>query len=362
MLVIIGLIVLLVALAAAAFFWLRQPPSVPEPGAGEGEGTPAAPPEGTIEIVVAAQDIPRGKRITSDSVQPAAWPEASIPAEALTDVESALGRFARVDIVRGMPVVEGMLVEELADLGAVGSDAAVQIPEGKVAYALPVGRYSGVAWALQPGDHVDVIISFLLAELDEEFQTILPNFMTCVQPSEGEECQSGVMGRLEVLPNGWIVNLTPGETQRPRLLTQMTVQDATVLRVGDWPVEEEAPPAQAQPQEGEEVLVEEQAQQQAAPVIERASIEPLTLVVSPQDAMVLKYAQEAGADIDLVLRSANDSGQTVDTDTVTLQYIFDRYNMELPPRLPYGVTPPLNGLPLSAADEVGAASGGERVE
>ena len=90
-------------------------------------------------------------------------------------------------------------------------------------------------------------------------------------------------------------------------------------------------------------------------MIERAPIEPLTLVVSPQEAMVLKYAHEAGADIDLVLRSANDSGQTLDTDMVTLQYIFDLYNMELPPRLPYGVTP----LDL---DEVQTAGGGERVQ
>jgi pilus assembly protein CpaB len=351
MLVIIGLVVVLVALLAAVFFWLRQPPSAPGPETGEEEGTPTGPPEGMVEIVVAAQDIPRGNRITNDSVQTAAWPEESLPEGALDNLDSALGRFARVEIVRGVPVIENMLTEEIVDLGAVGSDAAVQIPEGKVAIALPVGRYAAVAWALQPGDHVDVILSFQLEDLDEEFQTTLPNSFTCVQPLEGEGCQSGRLGRLEVLPNGWVVNLYPDGEPRSRLLTQMSVQDATVLRVGEWPVEEGAP-AQAQPEEGEEVVVEEEGQQ-PAPVIERASIEPLTLIVAHQDAMVLKYAQEVGADIDLVLRSAKDSGQAVDTDTVTLQYIFDRFNMELPPKLPYGVTP---------LDGVEAVAGAERVE
>ena len=93
--------------------------------------------------------------------------------------------------------------------------AEQKIPPGKVAYALPVGRYSGVAWAIRPGDHVDVIISLLVVDLDEEFQTILPNNASCVQPPEGEGCQGGVLGRLEVLPNGWVVNLRPSEEQRP---------------------------------------------------------------------------------------------------------------------------------------------------
>jgi hypothetical protein len=198
---------------------------------------------------------------------------------------------------------------------------------------------------------VDVIISLLVMELDEEFQTTLPNNMSCVQPPEGEGCQSGVMGRLEVLPNGWVVNLTPNEGQRPRLVTQLTVQDAIVLRVGDWPDEEGAPPREEeeeQPQEGE-------AQPQPPP---RAEVEPLTLIVTPQDAMVLKYAEEVGANIDLVLRSAGDTGQ-IATESVTLQYIFERFNVELPPRLPYGITPPLKSLQPGAAGQ--GVGGGEAV-
>jgi hypothetical protein len=133
-------------------------------------------------------------------------------------------------------------------------------------------------------------------------------------------------------------------------VTQLTVQDAVVLRIGDWPGEEEAPPVEEeQPEE-----VEGQPQ----PVVSsRAAVEPLTLIVTPQDAMVLKYAGEIGASIDLVLRSSADTG-LISTTSVTLQYIFDRFEIEQPPKLPYGLTPPLRSLqPGAAGAEVGAGEG-----
>ncbi len=353
MLVIVGFIVLVGAVAVGVLLWVKGRATPPDTGAVSeevgGEVVGVIPPESTI--VVAAQNIPRGTRITSDTVQTAPWPEAWVPEGALKDVGDALGRIARVDIVLEMPITEGMLTAEPGDLAAIGSDVALQIPPGKVAYALPVRRYSSVAWALQPGDRVDVIISLMVTELDEEFQSILPNNASCVQPPEGEECQSGVMGRLEVLPNGWVVNLTPGGETRPRLVTQLTVRDAMVLRVGDWPVEEEE---EAEPGGGERLEQPEGVEVEPTPP-PRATVEPLTLVVTPQDAMVLKYMEELGASIDLVLRSAGDTGRAT-TDSVTLQYIFDRFNVELPPKLPYGVTPALQSMP-----EAGGGGRGESV-
>jgi len=357
-LILIGLIVLLGAVAVGVILWRigglgAKPAPSPEVTGEAGEaGVYVEPPTGMLEIVVAAQNIPRGTRITADAVQKANWPDTSVPQGTLTNVEDALGRIARLDMVLDMPVTEGMVTDKPGDLGGMGSDAALQIPAGKVAYALPVSRYAGVAWALQPGDHVDVIISLLVTDLDEEFQTALPDNAACVQPPEGEECQGGIMGRLQVLGNGWVVNLTPGEAQRPRLVTQMTVQDAIVLYIGDWSLEEGvptpeggAPPVDVQAAEGEA----------PPPAPTRAAVEPVTLIVTPQDAMVLKYAEEVGASIDLVLRSAGDVNQ-VPTESVTLQYLFERFGIELPPKLPYGVTPPIYSLPSSTSS--GSVAGG----
>jgi pilus assembly protein CpaB len=348
-LLILGVVLLLATVAVGVLMWRRtmQAEPTPPPVDEEGGAVPYAPAEGK-QIVVAAQDIPRGTLITEQSgaVVAATWPQDTPVVEvALTDPTDAYGRIARVDIVRGSPILSKMLATGAGELGAAGSDAALQIPAGRVAYALPVARYSAVAWALQPGDRVDVMISLLMVDLDEEFQTLLPNQAACISPPEGEECQSGTLGRLQTLPNGWVVNVRPQGQQRPRLVTQLTIQDAKVLRVGDW---EEEPEPTPPPEGGEEAA--------PTPV---PKVKPLTLAVTPQDAVALKYAREIGANIDLVLRSPGDANKTVETESVTLEYLFEQFNIEQPPKLPYGVTPPLNALEPGSTDEGGGGGEGE---
>ncbi len=359
-LLIVGVILLIAVVVAGFFLWRRtqQAPAAP-PSLGEADESSAKPyvPPDVRDIIVAAQDIPRGTLITprSGAVVTATWPQDSAAVElAIKKASEAYGRIARVDIVRGSPILEKMLAAGPEELGATGSDAALRIPSGRVAYALPVARYSAVAWALQPGDRVDVIISLLVVDLDEEFQTLLPNDSTCVSPTEGEGCQGGAVGRLETLPNGWVVKVVPSGEQRPRLVTNLTVQDAKVLRVGDWEEQERTPDpaAEEQPAEGEE----------ATPV-PTPKVRPLTLAVTPQDAVTLKYAQEIGANIDLVLRSVGDANETFETESVTLEYLFEHFNIEQPPKLPYGITPPLEALEPGSTEiveeDTGGAAGGE---
>jgi len=266
------------------------------------------------------------------AVQLKPWPEDSMPDGAMTDLEDIYNRTVRTDIPRGMPILASMLGE-----GPSGSVASLQIPEGKVGYALPVARYSSVAWALQPGDYVDVIVSFLLVDIDEEFQSIEPNQAQCFSPADDPACaaMAGAMGRLEVLPNGWLVNLRPSESQRPRLVSQMTVQNALVLRVGDWPLpgREEVDPSGVEPapEEGREDTT--QPAQST-----RLSVAPLTLAVTREDAMVLDYLQLANTHITLVLRGAGDDGRAA-TSPVTLQYLMDSYAIEAPAKLPYSIDP-----------------------
>lgn len=337
-----GLIVLLGVLAVGVYMLLGQG-EVAAPPAAEGEPV-ATPTPATEPIVVAAQDIPRGMRLSEAMVEDGAltisrWSPGAAPDNAVRSLEYAYGRMAKVDIVRGTPILEGMLTDLPGEFGAAGSDAALQIPENRVAYALPVARYSSVAWALQPGDHVDIILSLLMVDLDEEFQSAPPNEYTCVSPAEGEECQSGTIGRLESLPVGWIVNVTPTEGQRPRLVTQLTIQNAAVLQVGDWP--DAGPQAPEPTPVTDEEGVEEPAGEPVQPAL--PPVRPVTLAVTRQEAIALDYAQAVGARINFVLRRAGDEG-TSSTQSVTLEYLMEQYDIELPPKLPHGVTPPLSEL------------------
>jgi Flp pilus assembly protein CpaB len=298
-----------------------------------------------IPIVVSAQDIGPGTELTSDAIILQDWQEESVPLGAFTDLEDVTGERVRVSVPRGMPILEDMLIEEGVGPGA-GSLASWMIPEneGMVAYALPATRYTSIAWALKAGDSVDVLISFLLVDLDEEFQTTLPNYANCFSPPVGEECQSSPLGRFEVLPNGWLVNLTPTGDQFPRLVTQMTIQNALVLRVGDWtdaPAVSDAEEDTGTVTDGDTITGTTTATIEQAMPGER----PVTLAITRQDAAILEFARLNNARITLVLRHATDTG-IAGTQPVTLQYLMNRYNIETPPALPYGVTPPVNSIPV----------------
>ena len=71
----------------------------------------------------------------------------------------------------------------------------------------------------------------------------------------------------------------------------------------------------------------------------------LTLVMSRQDALVMKYAAEQGARIDLALRSAADDNiEDIVTDPVTLSYIINTRNVTPPEKLPVALDPRIDML------------------
>ena len=263
-------------------------------------------------------------------------------------MEEVLGKRARYPLQPGLPLTPGLLSEQ-----DPGSYLGSQIPAGYVAIPVPITALSSVSLALRPGDHVNVIASLLLTELDSQFQTELPNvsvpvlmpgpvcagetcfdkFPATMEISAGESLVT--IGRVEVDSNfdyGFYV--VPSESQRPRLVSQTLVQDAIVLWVGKFPLTDEpvadnqATPTPAP--EGEEVA--------ATPT---AVVEPdqITIMVSPQDAITLNYLVLSGATLNLVMRSPADNNVRIQTEAVTLQFIMDQYRIPLPAKLPYGLEP-----------------------
>ncbi len=347
-------------------------------GTAAAEPTPAPPtPPPTVNIIIASRDIPRGAQLSVQDVTIMAWPvlaDAPPPLGSLilTGDEGSAGleqvdkRIARVDILNGQPVLDFMLTPgtDPAGIGDTGSDAALLIPSGQVAYAIPINRFAAVAYAVREGDHVDLMMSFRFVDVDEDFQTILPNegLLLTDQPDllgAGLQSFQYDLGREEDGPFGTTLlvlpttNDTSEPRQRPRQATQMVIDNAMVLRVGTWPlsglnepiVVTPAPPPTASADQGQEG---DQAPPTATPI---PVPDVVTLTMSRQDALVLKYALETGAKIDLALRSAlDDDVNDIVTDTVTLQYIIDFYNVAIPPKLPIAQDPridlgPDNSLP-----------------
>jgi Flp pilus assembly protein CpaB len=313
---------------------------------------PTATPITYVKVVIAVQELPRGIVIPEGAVDVREWPVDTFPNFGIQDPKLVTGRIARTDIARGMPVLETQLVDNLFNLGLSGrgSDAAAVIPPGKVAIAVPIDRLTNVAHAPKSGDRVDVIISFLFVDVDEEFQSIKPNrvSLTSITPEGGVQILTGLEGRVEPsgdFPNPVVVG--PSERQRPRLVTQRTVQNALVLNVGMFtkdgdflgrrptptavPVTPGGPPTPTQPPSA------------ASPTPDIYNPDIITLVVDPQDAVTLAWTVEAGLPLYFTLRSAQDES-TSETGAVSLDYMLTTYQITQPQKLPYGLEPPITSI------------------
>ncbi|MGD8517756.1 MAG: RcpC/CpaB family pilus assembly protein, partial [Anaerolineae bacterium] len=179
---------------------------------------------------------------------------------------------------------------------------------GKIAVAFPIDELSSVSYGVKPGDYVDLLITFSFVDIDQETQI--------QEPLCPIECPGVVTGE----EGGTVFEAA---AQIPRLVSQLTVQDAAILGVGRWleqPVSTEE--QQRQEEEGE-------APQPKVP-------EYVTLMVTPQDALVLKLAREYGASIDLAVR-AQDDHQAFVTEQVTLDYVLARFGVSLPGKQPYTI-------------------------
>jgi len=256
------------------------------------------------QIIVAAQNIPRGSEVSEDFVRRQDWPAGSEPPDVIADEAELIGKVAKTDIFQGQPIVRSMLSELV-----VGSEAAFAIPEGKVAVAFPITRFSSVGYGIEAGDHVDVLLSARFIDREEEKQSARDTIDFRVE----------VMGRLAAADVESASFEVPIFEAKARPVTQLVVQNAGVLKVGAWATPTPPP-------------VEEGAEAPPPP----ASVPPdmVILVVSQQDALVLKYARENNFILDLALRAAGDEAP-VTAEAVTLEYMVRRFKISFPPQLQY---------------------------
>jgi Flp pilus assembly protein CpaB len=299
-----------------------------------------------VDIYVLAQPVARGTILTEQMVQTIKYPKSELVQGlffTIDDKDKLIGQRTKYDLQQGIP-----LTSSLVAAGNVGSSASFQVPRGMVAISIPITRLTAVSYALQPGDHVNVIASLLLSDIDTQWQSKLPNVSVPVTAAGSSSTEGGggvttlsvtiggsptSMGRAEDSGFGSPIYVLPSETQRPRLISQNLVQDSVVLWVGTFPSENKTAGATT-----------DQAAATPTPVPEgqapEAALPPdmITIIVSPQDAVSLNYMMLAGARLNLVLRSPGDD-QRIPTDAVTLQFILDQYNIPFPAKLPYGQDP-----------------------
>lgn len=334
-------ILLIVLVAAAAVLFLRFGDLLQPNQPGTGEESPQIQIEEMVDIVITTQFINRGEPITEGVVTMIPFPKAQlVEGTFFTSMETVLGKKALYPLEPRIPLTPRMLM----DSAMGGSVPAFDVPVDKTALSVVVNREELIAYAPQSGDHVMVIGCMMLVDVDPEYQSILPNYtgsvtkqilqaesstesLTVIVASGGS---ASTQGRTELDPTlNEPVYVVPSEPQRPRLVCQNVIQDAIVLRVGDFPLSG-----------AETTPVEQQVTEDGQPVEQPPIPIPdiVTLVVSPQDAVVLTYMKKAGIDLTLALRNPNND-QVILTDAVTQQYLMDQKNIPLPAKLPFALEP-----------------------
>lgn len=334
--------------------------------------TPTATPVVQFEsVVVALRSLPVGERLREDLLTTELRPTSNIAMQGgytFSDPEDLIGRIVKTNVADGQAILAPMLALDPTDLAAVGSDVSLYIDQGKVAIAFPINQYSGAAYAMRPGDSVDVLMSMPVVELDPEFNTKLPNFTQRVDElalAEGTDFlfPEALEGRLELIESLNLVGEVSSpigdgseskSTQVSRRITQLTIQQAEVIWVGTWqdPLELERQAEQAAAQAELAAATNDVPVPTPTPLPERLEAKPDIIILSmpAQDALALKWSLERGLDIDLALRSPGDT-TVFATNSVSLPVLVESGALRIPEKGEYDIDTSLYELDFPKVDK-----------
>jgi pilus assembly protein CpaB len=330
--VLLFLVIVIIILIAVAFFVIRGGISFGGAGATPTSSSPM------VNIVIVGQPINRDDEIKEEALTTMPYSQASVTAKMITDQQLVIGKFALYPLAQGMPLTIDMIAER-PGLNQPGSEAAKVVSPGLVAISIPISRLSSVAFGIRDGDRINVIATTMFVDVDSNFQSKLPNFTAKVTgpgflPDTLPVLSAGIVsggqgseqGRAELDPTlNQALYIVPSEAQRPRLVSQMILQDIQVLHMGNFELaSQESQTVVQQPQEG---------QPTPTPVVQ-PDPELITLIVSPQDAVALTYLMYSGAKFNMALRAPDDTTR-VETEAATLQYLLSQYAIPVPAKLPY---------------------------
>jgi pilus assembly protein CpaB len=304
----------------------------------------------TVNIIVLTQKVPRGGALTADVMGMIPIQQELFIPGMFTNISDAESKLAKFDLESGIPLTSGMVVDSAEQLSSTGSNASLIIPRGMVALSIPVDRLSSVSYAPRPGDHVNVIVAMNFVDLDADFQTALPNRnIGVIAPNTGSTTGSAQAASIVAVSGGGgeivgrvvtdpilaqtFYHVPAEQNQRPRMVSQNLLQDAVVLQVGNFSIKDEP-----EPESPEAAPTPQPGNAQPTPVPPPPPPDLITLIVTPQDAITLNYLVYSGAKLTLALRPAGDDTR-VNTESVTLQFLLEQYNVSVPAKLPTGLQP-----------------------
>jgi pilus assembly protein CpaB len=164
-----------------------------------------------VDVVVAANDISVGSKVTEGDIKVVRYTAADLPANAFHLKTSVIGRGAILPIARG----EFFLPSKLAGENA-GSGMQSLIPPGMRAVSVRVNEVIGVAGFVVPGTRVDVLLTGNPSGAnDQQTTTVLENVAVI---ATGQKLERNTAGEPQVTP---VITLlvSPDDAQKLTLAT-----------------------------------------------------------------------------------------------------------------------------------------------
>jgi pilus assembly protein CpaB len=106
----------------------------------------------TVPVVVAAEDMTFGTRLTAAHVKIVEYPSAALPRGFYSEIDSVVDQSTRIFLMEGEPILP-------PKLSSVGGGLSLRIPEEMRAISLSVNEITGVNGFILPGDRVDILVT-----------------------------------------------------------------------------------------------------------------------------------------------------------------------------------------------------------
>jgi pilus assembly protein CpaB len=222
--------------------------------------------EPRLSVVVASRSVPVRSVLTLEDLQVAEIPASTVPVDALNSMDDAIGRLTTTDLVAGEP----LLAQRLVDPNVVAGDGrtAVYLVDGQLLLALPAQDLLSRVGVIKPGDFVDIAAT-LTFPADRG-----------IGAAEGGDDEQSTFFLLQNVP---VVGATG------RVAPPQNVAEGAAAVADDRP-------------------------------------DTLLVTVSPQDALALKYAIDAGGALDILLRPPGVTRPFL-ADPVDVDYLINRYRI-----------------------------------
>jgi len=158
-------------------------------------------------VVVAAQDVREGQRLDRVTLSLAQWPAGTLPESAYTNVDSVVGRVARLAVFKGEVIVPGRLAPP-----GTGPGLEVKIAPGKRAMAVKINDVAGISGLVQPNSRVDVLVTLKSdgAQNKQEAKLFMGNMRVL---SVGTQVERGEDGK-PINATSATLEVTPEEAER----------------------------------------------------------------------------------------------------------------------------------------------------